>query len=61
MVETYMSVLSGRQYEVVKAISLDHVSVRQTAERLSMTEGAVRVTLHRAIAALAKAYRGDSR
>ena len=59
MIETFLPSLSGRQYDVVKAISLDHASIRQTAERLSMTEGAVRVTLHRAIAALAKAYRGS--
>ena len=57
LVDRYMSALTGKQYEVVKAISLDHASIRQTAERLAMSEVAVRVTLHRGIAALAKAYR----
>jgi RNA polymerase sigma-70 factor (ECF subfamily) len=60
ILERYTGALKGRQYEVVKSISLDHASIRQTAERLSMTEGAVRVTLHRAVAALARAYRNST-
>ena len=60
LVERYVQVLNGKQYEVVKAISLDHASIRQTAERLSMSEGAVRVTLHRGILALARAFRESS-
>jgi DNA-directed RNA polymerase specialized sigma24 family protein len=31
--------------------------VRQTAERLNMTESAIRVTLHRAVKTLAVIYR----
>ena len=57
LVERYMPLLSGKQYDVVKAISLDHASIREAAGRLSMSEGAVRVALHRGIAALARAYR----
>jgi RNA polymerase sigma-70 factor (ECF subfamily) len=60
LVERYVQVLRGKQYEVVKAISLDHASIRQTAERLEMSEGAVRVTLHRGIAALARAFRENA-
>jgi RNA polymerase sigma-70 factor (ECF subfamily) len=57
LVDRYMSALKGKQYEVVKAITLEHASISQTATRLAMSEGTVRVTLHRAIAALARAYR----
>ena len=57
LLDRYMGVLKGKQYEVIKAVSLDNASIRQTAERLAMTEVAVRVTLHRGIAALARAFR----
>lgn len=55
--EKLVSVLKGRQHEVVKAISIDGQDIRQTAESLDMSEGAVRVALHRGLATLAKAYR----
>jgi RNA polymerase sigma-70 factor (ECF subfamily) len=41
-----------------KLISIDGSSVRETANRLHMTEGAVRVALHRALKTLAGLYRG---
>jgi RNA polymerase sigma-70 factor (ECF subfamily) len=47
------------QRDIVQAISLDGTSVRDTAARLSMTEGAVRVALHRALKSLAAIYRGS--
>ena len=59
ILDRYEQALNGRQYEIVKSISIENKSIRQTAEHLSMTEGAVRVTLHRAVAALAKAYRNS--
>ncbi len=49
--------LSERQRSVVRSLTLEGASVRQTAERLNMTEGAIRVTLHRAVKALAMIYR----
>jgi RNA polymerase sigma-70 factor (ECF subfamily) len=52
--------LKGRQREVVVAISLLGQSAREVAERLSMTEGAVRVVLHRALLSLSKALRSDT-
>lgn len=52
--------LKPMQRDIVRAISLDGTSVRETAARLSMTEGAVRVTLHRALKSLAALYRGDA-
>ena len=48
------------QREIVQAISLHGTSVRETAVRLSMTEGAVRVALHRALKSLATIYRGGT-
>jgi DNA-directed RNA polymerase specialized sigma24 family protein len=41
----------------VRLLTVEGASVRQTAERLNMTEGAIRVTLHRAVKALAVIYR----
>ena len=49
--------LNDKQRSVVRALAIDGASVRQTAERLNMTEGAIRVTLHRAVKALAGIYR----
>lgn len=49
--------LEGREREIVVAISIEGASARQVAERLGMTEGAVRVALHRALRSLAKAFR----
>ena len=40
-----------------QAIALDGKSIRQTADHLSMSEGAVRVALHRGVAALAAIVR----
>jgi len=45
--------LPARQREVIQSIALDGNSIRQTASRFGMSEGAVRVALHRAVAALA--------
>lgn len=47
--------LKRRQREIVAAISLEGATARQVAQRLGMSEGAVRVTLHRSIHALARA------
>ena len=43
------------QREVVRALAIDGTSVRATAEKLRTSEGAVRVTLHRALQRLAAA------
>ena len=51
--------LKGRQRDVVVAISVEGQSAREVAERLGMTEGAVRVVLHRALRSLSKALRND--
>lgn len=57
--EHLLESLSERQREIVRSLSLNGASVRETAERLSMSEGAVRVSLHRALGALAALYRKD--
>ncbi|MBO9101713.1 MULTISPECIES: sigma-70 family RNA polymerase sigma factor [unclassified Rhizobium] len=40
--------LSAGQRDVVRALAIDGASVRETAQKLRTSEGAVRVTLHRA-------------
>lgn len=49
--------LEGKSHAVVRAVSLDGASVRDTAEKLGMSEGAVRVALHRGLRKLAMLYR----
>ena len=53
--------LGDPQRDIVRSISLNGAGIRETAERLHMTEGAVRVTLHRALKRLAALYRRDGR
>ena len=49
--------LNEKQRNVVRFLTIEGATVRQVAERLNMTEGAIRVTLHRAVKALAVIYR----
>jgi len=58
-VERMLGWLKEQQRDIVRSISIDGVSIRETADRLHMTEGAVRVALHRALKALAALYRSD--
>ena len=51
--------LPDRQRRIVEAISLEGRRAAEVAAQLGMSEGAVRVTLHRALKALAAAYRRD--
>ncbi|HEY6257525.1 MAG TPA: sigma-70 family RNA polymerase sigma factor [Xanthobacteraceae bacterium] len=60
-VDTLLGQLKPQQREIVRSISLNGSSIRETADRLQMTEGAVRVTLHRALKALAGFYRSSAR
>lgn len=59
-IDRLLSHLKVRQREIVKSISIDGSTVRETADRLQMTEGAVRVALHRALKTLAALYRGQA-
>lgn len=51
--------LNERQREIVQAMSIESLSARETAQRLDMSEGAVRVALHRALKSLAALYKDD--
>jgi RNA polymerase sigma-70 factor (ECF subfamily) len=51
--------LPERQRRIVEEISIEGRRASEVASRLGMSEGAVRVALHRALKALAAAYRKD--
>jgi RNA polymerase sigma-70 factor (ECF subfamily) len=55
--DRHLATLPPGQSQVVRAISVDGLSPTETAQRLSLSEGAVRVALHRGLAALAAAAR----
>jgi RNA polymerase sigma factor (sigma-70 family) len=59
-IDRLLAQLKVRQRDIVTSISINGSSVRETADRLQMTEGAVRVALHRALKALAALYRGNT-
>ncbi len=44
--------LPARQREVLQSIAVDSASIKETAAKFAMTEGAVRVALHRGLASL---------
>ena len=52
-----LDTISETQREIVRSISMNGVSIREVATTMKMTEGAVRVALHRGLKALAEAYR----
>jgi RNA polymerase sigma-70 factor (ECF subfamily) len=47
--DRHLAVLSGSQREIVRAVAVEGASVRNVALRFATSEGAVRVTIHRAI------------
>jgi RNA polymerase sigma-70 factor (ECF subfamily) len=59
-VDHMLEQLKDPQRTIVRSISVEGTSVRETAARLKMTEGAVRVALHRALKALAALYRSET-
>ena len=56
---SHLDTLPARQRDVVKSIAVDSTSIKATAAKLSMSEGAVRVALHRGLASLASRMRKD--
>lgn len=56
-VEHMLERLNDRQRQVVRAVSLEGYSAQEAAQRLQMSEVAVRVTLHRSLKALAAIFR----
>ena len=57
--ERGLAALPKRQRQVLRAVSLEGYSAREAAVHLEMTEGAVRVTLHRGLKSLATLFRKD--
>jgi RNA polymerase sigma-70 factor, ECF subfamily len=55
----HLEKLPQRQREVLQSIAIESASIRETAAKLSMSEGAVRVALHRGLASLAAKLRRD--
>jgi RNA polymerase sigma-70 factor (ECF subfamily) len=51
--------LDGRSAAIVRAVSLEGETTAEVGARLAMSEGAVRVALHRAIRRMARIARGD--
>jgi len=51
-VATQLGTLPQRQRDVLQSIAVDAASIKDTAAKFSMSEGAVRVALHRGLAAL---------
>jgi RNA polymerase sigma-70 factor, ECF subfamily len=49
--------LPARQREVLQSIAVENASIRETAAKFSMSEGAVRVALHRGLATLSAKLR----
>jgi RNA polymerase sigma-70 factor, ECF subfamily len=51
-VDAQLQTLPQRQREVLQSIAVEASSIKQTAQRFAMSEGAVRVALHRALSSL---------
>lgn len=57
-VASHLESLPPRQRDVLQSIAVESVSIKDTARKLSMSEGAVRVALHRGLTSLAARLRG---
>jgi RNA polymerase sigma-70 factor (ECF subfamily) len=51
-VAAHLQSLPARQRDVLQSIAVDSASIKDTAAKFSMTEGAVRVALHRGLTSL---------
>lgn len=58
-IDLLLGKLTHQQQEIVRSISIKGTSIRETAERLKVTEVAVRVSLHRALKNLSALYRSS--
>lgn len=58
-VEKHLALLPEKQREVLRSVAVEGVSIGETADRMKMTQGAVRVALHRAFASLSARLRTD--
>ncbi|HEX7789199.1 MAG TPA: sigma-70 family RNA polymerase sigma factor [Afipia sp.] len=55
----HLGKLPQRQRDVLQSIAVDSASIKDTAAKLAMTEGAVRVALHRGLTGLAAKLRKE--
>jgi RNA polymerase sigma-70 factor, ECF subfamily len=60
-VDRHLDSLPPGQRNAVRAIAVDGASIAEAAARLSMTKGAVRVALHRGLAALAAKFNAEGK
>jgi len=51
--------LPARQRDILQSIAVDSASIKDTAAKFAMSEGAVRVALHRGLASLTAKLRGQ--
>ena len=58
-VAAHLKALPARQREVLQSIAVESASIRDTAMKFPMSEGAVRVALHRGLASLTAKLRGQ--
>ena len=58
-VAAQLQTLPVRQRDVLQSIAVESVSIKDTAKKLSMSEGAVRVALHRGLASLTARLRDN--
>jgi len=58
-VAAHLQTLPARQRDVLQSIAVDSESIKATAARLAMSEGAVRVALHRGLANLTARLRKE--
>jgi RNA polymerase sigma-70 factor (ECF subfamily) len=58
-VAVHLDGLPARQRDVLQSIAVDQASIKETAAKFSMSEGAVRVALHRGLANLAAKLRRE--
>lgn len=58
-ITAHLEALPPRQRDVLRSIAVDSASIKATAAKLSMSEGAVRVALHRGLANLTAKLRNQ--
>jgi RNA polymerase sigma-70 factor (ECF subfamily) len=58
-VEKQLSELPERQRDVLRSIAVDGRSIDETAQKLAISNGAVRVALHRGLQGVAAKFRGQ--
>jgi RNA polymerase sigma-70 factor (ECF subfamily) len=56
-----LGMINGRSREVVQVMAVEGLSTREAASRLGLSEGAVRVALHRGLSRLARALKDRER